>query len=187
MSLTLLWSKWLWMDETLPSYVLLLICMLHSALCISLTRHLLFFYVIYISLGLHLWVSLAASECLWHAVSHSVCVFVCIFLCEPPHCISLYLYRCLWVCCGWHAYLILHFPLCSSLPLSFCACGYGLFVSVCVFLLLPFMCASLSGYLVVFTFLCLFLCSARLWERRQTREAPVIHALSQTQSVSEKT
>ena len=51
-----------------------------------------FFSVIYISLCLHLWVSLAASECLWRSVSHSVCIFVCIFLCEPPpasHCISI--------------------------------------------------------------------------------------------------
>lgn len=156
MSLTLLWSKWLWMDEALPSYVLLLICMLHSALCISLTRHLLFFYVIYISLCLHLWVSLAASECLWHAVSHSVCVF-CAFssvsLPTASHCISIVAVS-EFVMDGMHISFCI-FPLCSSLSLSFCACGYSLFVSVCVFLLLPFMCASLSGYLVVFTFLCL--------------------------------
>lgn len=106
-----------------------------------------FFSFIYISLCLHLWVSLAASECLWHSVFHSVCIFVCIFLCEPPHCISLYLYPgCLWVCFRWHAYLVLHF----SLSLSFCACGYGLFVSVCV----PFSCSHLCVHHWVVISLC---------------------------------
>lgn len=113
------------------------------------------------------------------------CAFSSVSLPTASHCISTVAVS-EFVVDGMHISFCI-FPLCSSLSLSFCACGYSLFVSVCVFLLLPFMCASLSGYLVVFTVLCLFLCSARLWESRQTREVPVIHALSQTQSDSEKT
>ena len=147
MSLTLLWSKWLWMYETLPSYVLLLICMLHSALCIYLTRHLLFFLChIYFSVSPFM----SLSCCFW--MSLTLCVPFCLYFCVyfplwASPCISLYLYSgCLWVCFRWHAYLVLHF----SLYLSFCACGYGLFVSVCV----SFSCSHLCVHHWVVISLC---------------------------------
>ena len=131
---------------------------LHASLClVHLSDQAPAFYlsVIYISLCLHLWVSLAAFECLWHSVSHSVCIF-CVFssvsLLAASHCISIVAVS-EFVLDGMHISFCI-FPLCISLSLSFCA--YGMVcLRVCVFLLLPFLCASLSGYLIVSTFLCL--------------------------------
>lgn len=117
-------SKWLWMYETLPNYVLLLICMLCSAMCISLTRRVLFsICCIYFPVSPFMSLSFAASECLWHSVSHSICIFVyfSVSLLDPSHCISavvaseiVFLRACISVSA--------FFPVCISLSLSFFLC-----------------------------------------------------------------
>ena len=179
-------SKCLWMYETDQ---LCLAAYLHASLCLMhLSDQAPAFYlsVIYISLCLHLWVSLAAFECLWHSVSHSVCIF-CVFssvsLLAASQCISIVAVS-EFVLDGMHISFCI-FPLCISLSLSFCACGHGLFVSVCLSFAPIFVC--ITEWLSHCVHFSLSLGSGCLRESRQTREAPMIHTLFQTQSVSEKT
>ena len=117
-------------------------------------------------------------------MSHSVCIF-CVFssvsLLAASHCISIVAVS-EFVLDGMHISFCI-FPLCISLSLSFCACGHGLFVSVCLSFAPIFVC--ITEWLSHCVHFSLSLCSACLQESRQTRKAPMIHTLSQTQSVSE--
>lgn len=163
-----------WMDETLPSYVLLLICMLTLPLCISLTGTC-FSSMSYIYFRLHLWVSCFLN------VFDTLCPLALnssIFRAPPTH--SLYSQWLSLDCCGWHAYSLAFSP--CVLPFSlFCACGYSLFVSVCV-LFCSHLCVH---HWVVCCVHCLL--SVSVQQPVESSKDSLPDTPSQTQSDSEKT
>lgn len=124
------------------------------------------------SLFFGLWVSLTACV-------HSICI--CVYF---PLCASLVIAvaeSSQWTSRGL-CFCFSIYP-CVYLPpsLLFSASEYGL----CLYL--SCLLAPIYVGISVSTFLFMSLCWACLWESRQTREAPMIYTLSQTQYVSEKT
>lgn len=75
--------KWLSAYDTLSNYVLLLASILHSTLCVSLTRQVLSapMCCIYVSVSPFMSLSFSASACFWHPVHHSICIVVYFSLC----------------------------------------------------------------------------------------------------------
>lgn len=128
------------MYETLPNYVLLLICMLCSALCISLTRHMLFFYLLYIFPCVSIYELL--FFCFWMSLTPCVPFYLlfCVFLsvCLPDHLTVLV------STVGALGFVFLmarvsvsvHMPVCNSFSLSFFLCLLGM-VCMCIFFLAP--------------------------------------------------
>lgn len=110
-------------SEWWDSAQLCLAAYLHASLClVHFSSQAPVFFMSYISVSPFMSLSWLSLNAPWHAVSHSVCKFFA-FSSVSSTASLLYLYSgCLWVCCGWHAYL--------SSSIFPCAAPFSLFVPV---------------------------------------------------------